>query len=588
MSRQFADLFFDKVKSSPKETALQYFETSSQTWTSLDWEEYGRLVAGIAGWLKNHGIGRGDRVGILSPNRPEWLITDLAILSAGAVSVPIYATSSQKDLRYILEHSGAKALFTDNVSRIKALAGGSGAPNALPAVVVAFDAPAASEATDVPGLKTFGQLIDAGSPALETPLTMREDELATIIYTSGTTGNPKGVLHTHGNLLAVVPPVLAVLDEGRTGPDRFFSFLPLSHVAERVLVEIGSIASGSEVAFARSVDTLGEDLARFRPTILLCVPRLWERVHEKIVKGLDTASPLKRRIFKLAQRWGSCRIADSRILKGRDSLLRAKLSDALVGKKLRARLGMDRVRLFLTGSAPTRAEILKFFGSFGIVIREVYGLTENLCLGVYTKPDQTVIGSCGLPFNGNEVKIAADGEILFRAPWMFKGYYRNEEATREVLLPDRWFATGDLGAIDAEGRLRITGRKKELLKTSTGKYVAPVPIEDQLKLNPVIADAMLVGDNEKYCVALVAVDTATAKPGSPEMEKILKDHLDRINSGLAHHESIKKVGVIKQPFSVEAGTLTPSFKLKRKAALTAYSQFIMKVYEAKDLVVYES
>jgi long-chain acyl-CoA synthetase len=572
--KQLTAVFFESAAKSPDAVALRFFDSSAGAWREHSWKEYERQVRKTAAWLQGQGIGKGDRVAIMSPNRPEWLIADLAILAIGAVSVPIYATASAKDVSYILEHSESKALLIDSPNRLKAVAG---AP--LPKLLVAFDGGA--------GATSLTSILTGDTPPLASVVPVDDKDIATIIYTSGTTGMPKGAVHTHGSFMATTKPVADVLNEGKTGLDRFFSFLPLSHVAERILVEVGSVITQSEVAFARSVDTLVDDMQVHPPTILLCVPRLWERIHEKIRKGLETASPVKKLVFGLAEKAGTARFADggARILKANDAKPFAKIADKLVGDKLKAKLGMDKVRMFLTGSAPTRPDILRFFAGFGIFIREVYGLTENLCLGVYTRPDEIVIGSCGFVFPGGEVKIAADGEILLRAPWNFVGYYKNEQATKEAPTPDGWFMTGDLGTVGPDGRLRITGRKKELLKTSTGKYVAPVPLEDELKSLSLITDAMVVGDGEKYCVALVALDPT--HPQASTCDSVLKEHLERLNTGKAHHEAIARLGVLRSGFSIEAGTLTPSLKLKRKAAETQYEGFIRRVYSANETVVRE-
>lgn len=570
--KQLAGLFFESAAHAPTAAALRFFDKASDSWQVYTWAEYAKAVRTTAAWLASQGIGPGDRVAIFSQNRPEWLISDLAILALGAISVPIYATASPQDVGYILKHSEAKAMFVDHPDRLKPL---SEVP--LPQLVVSFDpAPATID------LKTVRA---SNIKPLAAAAKVDAQDIATIIYTSGTTGLPKGVVHTHGTMMATVHPCSVVLKEGATGSDRFVSFLPLSHVAERVLVQIGSIILKAEVTFARSVDTLIDDMVQYPPTILLCVPRLWERIYEKIRKGLETASPVKKLVFRLAESAGKIRISDNgkRIIKAHDATISAKLADTLVGKKLKQKLGMHKIRMFLTGSAPTRPEILRFFGGFGVFVREVYGLTENLCLGVYTGADEILIGSCGKVFPGGKIKIANDGEILLRAPWNFVGYYKNEQATKEALTADGWFMTGDLGQLDHEERLSITGRKKELLKTSTGKYVAPVPLEDELKILPLITDAMVVGDGQKYCIALIAIDHSHAL--APNAEEVLIKHLESINQKRANHEKIVRLGIIKTGFSIEAGTLTPSLKLKRKAALEQYSGFIDQIYGASNPII---
>ncbi len=550
-------IFFEQAERRLEQKAFYYCRGRDHKWVSMSWKRYREEVSLVAQWLEQQGLRKGQRIAIIAANRPEWIIVDLAILSLGAVSIPIYATSTEADVNYVLEHSESELLFVDQLDRVPYL---SKHPIKT---IVSFDK-ASKKAAEGFNARIFSlsNIIHEGSgETFKLPHFDLNDE-ATIIYTSGTTGRPKGVVHSHGNLTAAADAIKVLLEAPAGKTDRFFSFLPLSHVAERILVEVGSIITGAEVAFARSVETLAEDLQRCRPTILLCVPRLWEKIFEKINSTLLTAPTLRRGIFSLAKTLGQQRKKGDLIL--RKSSWGSIVSDALVGKKLRERLGLDETRILLTGSAPTRPEVMEFFGSFGLLIREVYGLTENLCLGVLNDADEIVIGSCGKPFVGNEMRLASDGEIEFRAPWMFKGYLKNEEATREVLAADGWFSTGDLGSIDEAGRLRIVGRKKELLKTSGGKYVAPVPIEDSLKALSLIKEAIVIGDNKKYCVALIALDEELLRAsGSDQYKEQLKNHLKKVNEKLASFESIKRVGIIKEGFTISNGALTPSLKVRR-------------------------
>jgi long-chain acyl-CoA synthetase len=575
--------FFQQAENRLDQQAFYYCRPRDAKWVSMTWKRYREEVSLLASWLLAQGAGKETKVAILAANSPEWMIADLAIMSVGAVSIPVYATSSHADVSYILDHSGAEILLVDHLERISYLH-----EQKLKAIV-SFEKPSKKLAEPFAAkVYSLSTILHEVKNLVQAPVALAMDDIATIIYTSGTTGKPKGVIHSHGNLAESMAATYEILDNPTDVPDRFFSFLPLSHVAERQLVEIGSIMTGSEVAFARSVDTLGEDLLRCRPTILLCVPRLWEKIYEKVQTGLLTASPVKRTVFALARTLGEQRINDDRIIRAKDQSIGGIVSDALVGKKLRARLGLDRCRMLVTGAAPTRPEVMRFFAAFGMMIREVYGLTENLCLGVLNDAHEVVIGSCGKVFPGNEIQIAEDGEIMFRAPWMFKGYYKNPEATREVLHADGWFATGDLGTIDHEGRLRIVGRKKELLKTSGGKYIAPVPIEDNLKSHPMIKDAMIVGDEKKYCVALVSLDDSQPVSSNEETRTVeLKKLLKRVNEQLASFESIKRVGVIKEGFTVENGALTPTLKVKRSVVTKQKQQFIDQLYQSDDMIVYE-
>lgn len=580
------ETFFTSADRHASERAFYYCRSRDRKWVEMTWKKYKEDVISLASWLDQVGIKRGERVALISANRPEWLIADLAIMTIGAVPVPIYATSSRQDIEYILEHSEAKVLIADDLERIDFLK-----KTPLDQLLL-FDRAGRNLAQSFSApISYLGEVRRKRLKQVSEPVAMQDDELATIIYTSGTTGRPKGVMHTHGNIKAALPVIEHYLKAPNDQPDRFFSFLPLSHVAELALVVFGSIVKGSEVAFARSVESLSEDLVRCRPTILLCVPRLWEKIYERIQAGLLTASPVKLNLFKVAKNLGELsRIEGSRIYREQSKIpLATKLSDVLVGNKLKARLGMDRCRLLLTGAAPTRPEIMKFFGSFGLVIREVYGLTENLCLGVLNDHDVSVIGSCGKAFRGNQVKIAEDEEILFKAPWNFKGYYKNEEATKEAFAEDGWLKTGDLGRLDEENRLTIVGRKKELLKTSGGKYIAPVPIEDRLKTWDAVQDAMIVGDDRKYCVALISLNPeVTTGKGQDELKNELKSHLKRINEPLASFETIKRVGVLKDNFSIEQGSLTPTLKVKRPEVAKQKSEFIEQLYGSGDLVIYEN
>lgn len=572
---------FEQAGRFPDQQAFYYCRTRDHKWVTMTWKRYRDEVAALAQWLLQQGVSKGDRIALLSPNRPEWIITDLAILSVGAVSVPIYATTSPADVSYILDHSESKMLFIDNLDRIPYLS------DKKLGLIVCFDkAPKRQMEGYTSRVAALSSVLHDARSQFQKPVDLDEEDVATIIYTSGTTGTPKGVIHTHGNLAAAMRSLEPILAHAPGQPDRYFSFLPLSHVAERVLVEVGSILTGSEVSFARSIDTLAEDLQRCRPTIVLCVPRLWEKVYEKINANILIANPVKKGMFHLAKSLGARRMIGNHVPLERSRQWGPLVSDLLVGKKLREKLGFDRCRMFLTGSAPTRGEVMRFFASFGIVLREIYGLTENLCLGVQNEAEESVIGSCGRPFEGNEMRLAKDGEIQFRAPWMFKGYYKNPEATAEVLDADGWFSTGDLGDITPDGRLRIVGRKKELLKTSGGKYIAPVPIENSLKGFSLIKEAVVIGDDKKYCVALVTLDEDAIRSKDVETYKDeLKSHLKKVNEELASYSSIKRIGVIKEGFTVENNSLTPSMKLKRNVIVDRYTDFIETIYKSEDTVI---
>lgn len=566
--------FFAQAAQKQAATAFLYCRPGENRWRTMSWNRYREEVSILASWFQKRGVTKGENIALLASNRPEWMISDLAILSAGAVTVPIYPNSSVSDVQYILDHSEATWLVIDKIERVKNLD-----LKGLKGVLVfnPFE-------QDDKRFHLYGSLMQGNPSKLKTPVAVSPDDLATIVYTSGTTGRPKGVVHTHKTLSEAMASSYEIIESPEGTVDRFFSFLPLSHVAERVLVEMGSISTGSEVAFARSVDTIGEDLPVCQPTILLCVPRLWEKMQEGIVAKLESAKPLAKFVFKTAGFMGRSRVEGSRIDAAEHAGVFPLLADALVGKKLREKLGLGRTRFFITGSAPTRPDVQKFFASFGMPIREVYGLTENLSCGVLNIDEEIFVDSCGKAFPNNEVRIAEDGEIQFRSPWMFKGYYKNPEATREVLTDDGWFLTGDLGKIDINGRLFIQGRKKELLKTSNGKYVAPVPIEDRIKVNPLIKDVMMVGDNRKFCIALV---TLGEEPKASDIKSALREWIDTVNAPLAGHEAVKKLGVLKEGFTVENGCLTPTLKVKRNFVMKDKGPFIDAIYQTKDFLAFE-
>jgi long-chain acyl-CoA synthetase len=573
------ETLFSQCKKFSSRRAFTYPQHKTGLWFEMTWAQYLEKVCKVAGWLKSQGIKKGDRVALISGNRPEWFIVDMAILSIGAVSVPIYSTLAERDVTFILEHAQCEFVFCDDQDRANVV------KTAQAKTIVLFEQPAAKDARFV----TLKSILEGTTSPITTYEVISDSDMASIIYTSGTTGTPKGVVHTHGTFRHAMGAIVDIIQTPDPNvPDIMFSFLPLSHVAERMLVEMGSLFCGCEVGFANSIKTVMEDMGKIRPTILLCVPRLWEKIYEKVKLGLTSASPVKKTLFSLSEKLGGVRLSGNEVFADRGNSLSAQIGNALVGKKIRTKLGMDRCRMVLTGSAPTRSDVMKFFASFGLCIREVYGLTENLCLGTLNDADHMVIGSCGKNFVGGETRIAADGEIQFKAPWNFTGYYKNEAATAEAIIDGGWFATGDLGSIDDKGYLRIVGRKKELLKTSGGKFIAPVPIEDLFKADPFIGDAMVVGDDRKYCVVLISFDTEVAGAIDPKSKKDhLLDVLNRVNQNLASYESIKKIGVMNQPFSVENGTLTPTLKLKRSVAVKQKASLVEAVYASTEMIVYE-
>jgi long-chain acyl-CoA synthetase len=554
-------------------------------------------------------VGRGDRVAILSENRPEWTIADHAILNAGAVVVPIYPTLLTDQVRYILDNSGAMLLLVSGTAQLDKIL--PILPD-LPALqrVVAFDAPgfggsggAAGSGTApasglpprVTALKALldeGRQVHALDPARFESLraAIGPDELASILYTSGTTGEPKGVMLTHGNFASNVGATLRIIPFAAS--DMTLSFLPLTHVFER-MVEFAYLAAGASIAYAESIDAVPQNLVEIRPTAVASVPRLFEKVHGRVLDSVRSSSAVRRVIFSLALAVGR---RNARALLGGRAPLWARLlrplTDHLVFEKLRARLG-GRLRFFVSGGAPLSAEIAGFFYAAGIRILEGYGLTETSPVIAVNTLERTRLGTVGPILPGVEVKIAPDGEILTRGPHIMRGYYKNEQATAEAIVGG-WFHTGDIGEITTEGFLKITDRKKEMLKTSGGKMVAPQPIENLLKADQFISQAVLIGDRRKFISALIVPDFAWMESyarhkGIPyrtvsdlmHNDRVLDLYRRRIEKAMHGHpsyETVKKFRLLPRELSQESGELTPTLKVKRRVIEQKYADMIESMY----------
>lgn len=585
--------FRSQAKLGGSHTAFFYCRKRDQKWSRISWRSYLHQVEKLAWALQDLGVKKGDFVAIMAQNRPEWIITQLAIWSVGGVCVPIDPSFSQRNKIYILKHVECSFLIVDAYEDDW---------NSLPVKqIMVFDDPEKRvNPRENMRVHLYSDAIAGHSQSL-TPFHLQQEveyhDRALVLYTSGTTGQPKGVVHTHGNLIEamnVLPKYLlndSAHGTNRGGVDRLFSFLPLSHVAEQALVVLGSLSCGHEVAFARSMHTLLEDLQRCRPSILLCVPRLWEKMYEKVQASLLTVPLWKHLAFDFGYLLGHVARVDGHRVTTQGSRFKAlgKISDLLVSQKIRERLGLTHCRLLFTGSAPTSPEVIKFFGAFGILIREVYGLTENLSLGMINDSEEILIGSCGKSFEGSEVRIESDGEICLRAPWLFEEYYKNQSATKAVYKPGGWFKTGDLGRLDEQGRLWISGRKKQLIKTSGGKYVAPRPLEQRMLSWPEVEEAIVVGDGRKYCVALIAIrpksDKQTAKERHSAIRVQLKQSLEKLNRPLASYETIKRIGVVNG--QTIAGMDRTEKRLNRAQIADENIQFVDRLYHSEDVVVFE-
>ena len=566
-------------------------------WLHIPGEAIVKRVRAVAMGLSALGVKRGDRVALLSENRPDWSVADLAILSLGAVNVPIYTTQAPEQVRFILEDSGARLLL---------VSGGRVFRHARPGVepvlglerVVFFDTDAAASyegALSLFEVEQAGAGLDAASPeAFERALNgVGPRDLATIIYTSGTTGEPKGVMLTHENFVANVLSISSALPIRST--DVALSVLPLSHIFERVVFYV-FCRNGVSVAYAPSFDVVGEYLREVRPTIMTAVPRLFEKVFHKIVKKGTAAGGWKARLFNWALRVGQ-RYAELRD-KGEPVPplleIQQEAASRLVFSKWREGVG-GRLRFFVSGGAPLSPNLSYAFLGAGVNILQGYGMTET-CIVSANRPDDNRVGSVGLPFPGVEVRTDADGEILVRGPNVMLGYYGHEAETAAAFTPDGWFRTGDVGRLDPDGRLYITDRKKELFKLSNGKYVAPQLVESLIKQSQYVSQVVVVGAGRKQPAALVVPDweaLASALPAprgdgqkaraawsrSPEAVKLVQREVAELTRPLADYERVRRVALLPDEFSIDGGELTPTLKVKRRVIDEKYSAVIAELYD---------
>ena len=587
------ELFFDAVSKFNRPDALQV--KIGGVYRPISHTEVANRVRHAARGLSSLGVRRGDRVAILSENRPEWAIADFACLTAGLTDVPIYPTLPPDQIAYILRDSGAVAIFVSTKAQAEKI---REVRSQLPGLktAIGFD--------EVPGLTnmSIAELEKRGrlGENNETIATYREDalsvkpsDLATIIYTSGTTGEPKGVMLTHDNIFSNVAVSRTKIPFA--GEDIALSFLPLSHIFERMGGHYLMFATGTSIAYAESIDTVPVNLQEVRPTIVLSVPRLYEKMYARILETALTGGFLKRKIFfwarGVAERWANEKLAG----KEPGGLLAKQyaLAQKLVFSKLKARTG-GRLRYFVSGGAPLAPEINKFFYAAGLVILEGYGLTETSPVIAVNTPEDFRIGTVGKPIDGVEVRIASDGEILTRGPHVMKGYYNKPEATREALEPDGWFHTGDIGEL-RDGFLAITDRKKDIIVTAGGKKVAPQPLENKVKTNKYVAQAVMIGDKRKFPSMLIVPNFDQLEKWAmkrniiwtdraqllrmPTIQAKIEKEVNKELEGAAHFELPKRIGLLEHDFSIDSGELTPTQKVKRRAIDKHYKALIDSLYE---------
>ncbi len=552
-------------------------------WAPVPAAELYRRVARIHRALMGLGLRKGDRCALLSENRWEWAAADFAMMTAGIVSVPLYPTLGAEQIHYMLENSGARAILVSNAAQKQKVTAIRGRLPCLEQLLCFEEAPFSEWVAG-------GPLGDADRQAFEAAIAqLAPSDLASILYTSGTTGTPKGVMLTHGNVASNVLDTEPEMGPGDVG----LSFLPLSHIYERV-VDYSYFFYGVTVAHVAEMEKVVSAIQQVRPTLVAAVPRFFEKMHARLMETIGAAPPLRRKIFHWAIRTGFRSIPYRLQNRPLPAGLRWQhaLADRLAFLKIRARLG-GRLRRFMSGSAPLQPELMEFFYAVGLLITEGYGLTETSPVVSANRSECFRFGTVGKIIRNVEVRMAEDGEILVRGPNVMRGYYRMEQETAEVLR-DGWFHTGDIGTLDADGFLKILDRKKDLLKTAGGKYIAPQPIENKLKANPYIADAVVIADQRRFPSALIVPQFARlaqlarehgigeGPPAElsrhPKIVALLEEQVQQACDGLAPYERIKKIAVLDREFSLADGEITPTMKVRRREVERRYREVIEALY----------
>lgn len=600
-------MFWDSVRKNGARTAQEWHDGTG--WRSRTYKEYGAAVRDVANSLLAQGVKHGDRVAIWSKNCPQWGEVDFADQTAGFVTVPIYDTLTGEKGAFILNNSDAKVLFVQDEKIFERMQGVRDSLKTVQAIVMIQGKPKAKDVLSYAEFLAEGKAWSKKNPDKldEMIEKVKPDDLASFVYTSGTTGDPKGVMLTQSNFATNSSTMDLVQCNSE---DVFLSFLPLSHVFERTGGHFGAYRLGAKVVFARSIDTLTDDMVVAKPTIMMSVPRVYEKMHGRILASVQGSSFIKRKIFEWAISVGRA----ANVYRQRNEPLPKGLAkkvaraDKLVFHKLKARVG-GRLRFFVSGGAALSKEIEEFFWAAGICILQGYGLTETSPVCNVNTPTRMRFGSVGPTIPRVQIKIdtsdwdssgkgRVEGEICFKGPNIMQGYWRNDKATKEVFDKEGWFHTGDIGFVDADGFLFITDRKKEIIVMSNGKKVAPQPIEGSLKLQPHVAQACVIGDDRNYIAALIvpdwealekfalangiAKDDRTQIVADQRVVSLIEREVEDVNKHLSRYEQIKKFWIVPQDWTVETGELTPTLKLKRRIITDRFKEFIGKLYPASE------
>ncbi|MCB9530863.1 MAG: long-chain fatty acid--CoA ligase [Myxococcales bacterium] len=590
----------DWAARTPNAVALRHKQRGH--WEQWTWAQYAEQAKKVAAGLVSLGHQPDECVAIVGDNRAEWVIIELGIMMARGIPAPIYTTNTAAQAAYIVQNSEAKLVVVDGAAQLAKLRAGVEEASLGVETFVSMDAVAGAP----DGTVDFAGLVARATPALEAEVdarvtTLTGDNTALLIYTSGTTGVPKGVMLDHGGLLAMSSAVLAMLPmfdaqtpaEARA-PYRTLSYLPLCHGAEQLITTMGHLRTGGTVSFCPDMKQLKDYLVEVRPTLFLGVPRIWEKFQAALTARLDSVTGAKGALARWARSTELAAAREEAASGRRVHTLRRALANRLVIRKLAEALGLDELRYAITGSAPISVATLEFFASLGIAIHEAYGMSETSGVCTITPPGAARFGRVGKAIDGVGIRIAEDGEVQLHGRIMTRGYFRMPDETRELYTDDGWLHTGDLGDLDADGYLAITGRKKELLITAGGKNVAPAELEAYLQEIPGVAQAVVVGDREPYLAALITIDveqlpalatqlgvapTLEAVASAPGLHALLDPGVEtRCNARVARYQTIKRYRVLPVEFSVDGGELTPTMKLRRTEIAKKYADEIRALY----------
>ena len=579
--------------------AIAFREKKFGLWQESTWRDYARRTAHTAAGLLELGVERGDRVAIHAENRPEWLITDLAAQAIGAVSVGIYPTSPEAEVQYLLDHSDTVVLIAEDEEQLdKALAVRDELPKLRKIVVI--DTRGVRILGKDPMVITYAELEALGAAKADAEMdfaqrvsSIDQTTVAIIVYTSGTTGPPKGAMISHRNLMAASNTFIKAFMAEPS--DDVLSYLPLSHIAERLTSEINALTVGYTVNFGEGGESFMSDMRDIQPTIFLGVPRVWEKMLAGVQIRMQDASRLKKATGRYWEKKG--KTFASKRMNGRLGAFErftAWLGWVLYYRPIRDKLGLRRVRVPISGAAPIAPQVLEYFWSLGVPIREGYGQTEGTAVATYMPEDDVRIGTVGRALPGVELRIAPDGEILVRSPAVFAGYFKDHEATAATVDGDGWLHTGDVGEVDRDGFLRITDRKKDIIITAGGKNISPSEIENRLKVSPYVKEAIVIGDRRKYLTALIGIEGDTVGDWAsrrgipyttyadlssrPEVEELIAGWVEQVNSEFAQVETIKYFRMLPKELDQEEGELTATQKVKRAAISREFESLIEDMY----------